>query len=260
MRLESLILICLCLSPTIFWCYGHGYPDCDIDKFQVQNDLNVSRFEGYWYAISANREFNPFRVAMSTAPTDVGGMEYTGGMGLFSGFNVGMPRQTPWAAAEMRQIRNLQYYFEMTTENGTMRTLTTGAVMADRCYYAQGLNIPRNESNVAKTDYIFQGSKFPIWIIKTDYEGYALIYSCWNTNANGECSPGSSYVISLNRVMEGHTAAELAQVEAASTEVCVPPESLRPVFHDGGCAINATYFPAEEFSIMNDPTTYFPFY
>ncbi|XP_033760601.1 retinol-binding protein 4-like [Pecten maximus] len=250
MDLKSQILIVLCLSLTMYWCNGQGYQDCNIDRFRVQQNLNMSRFGGQWYGISANREFNPVTVATRNN----GGMGQGvngGGWGMFSGFNAGMPRQTPWA--NTRPIRNLQYYFEILSgKNGTMRTYSSGAVMGRRCYYAQGINKPTNLSIPAKTDFLFQGSSFPIWIISTDYEGYAVIYSCWNTDVNGECTPDSSYVISLNRVMEGHTAEELKQVEAASSYVCVQPNLLRPVIHDGGCAFNATDFPSQEFAIMND--------
>ncbi|XP_021349819.1 retinol-binding protein 4-like [Mizuhopecten yessoensis] len=256
MDIPSLILTCFCLSLSVYFSYCQSNQNCNIDKFEVQKDFNESAFEGYWYVISANRQFNPFQVAMSNS--NGGGMNsgFMGaGSGMFSGFNVGMPRQMPLAM--QRQLRNLRYYFEMTSENGTMFTLASGTVMGNRCFYAHGVNNPPNVSIPAKTDYSFQGSLFPIWVISTDYVGYAVIYSCWDTNVNGECSDNSAHVLTLNRVMEGHTPAELAKVEETSTYVCVPPTSLRSVLHNGGCAFNASYFPLDEFSIMND-INYFP--
>lgn len=100
------------------------------------------------------------------------------------------------------------------------------------CYYARGMAYPKyqNDSTRLEVDMFVKRSNLrPLYIVATNYSGYAVLYSCWNIMYDGSCHPDNAYVYTLNRVKEGHTQAELTEIELTLTRLCIDPALLKPV-------------------------------
>lgn len=86
--------------------------------------------------------------------------------------------------------------------------------------------------------------KTPNWVVSTDYEGYAVIYSCWKEREDGTCNPDYAYMWTLNRKQSGHTPEQEVEIKRAAERMCVPSENFKTFEQDGNCKFNPDKFPA----------------
>lgn len=82
---------------------------------------------------------------------------------------------------------------------------------------------------------MFNSKTYPYWVAKTDYDGYAVMYSCWQKLENGTCHPEYTYLWTLNRKPTGHTPAQMEEIKQAAADLCIPMDNYKTFKQDGGC-------------------------
>ena len=116
---------------------------------------------------------------------------------------------------------------------------------------------PEPEKHPAKfyvqfnTWYIKTGWSNTFYVVDTDYTGYAVIYACREVFSNGKCNPSKAFVLTLNRVKEGHTQMELDKIDAVIPQLCVN-KALQMIQHTGKCGFIPGAFPKSSATI-SDP-------
>ncbi|KAH3770742.1 hypothetical protein DPMN_172035 [Dreissena polymorpha] len=82
------------------------------------------------------------------------------------------------------------------------------------------------------------GKKFgtkDVWLVKTDYTRYAVLYSCWDKTPDGRCAPGSAYAGVLQRSRDPLPEDAVTDIHAELNDCCISPKSLRKLKHEGYC-------------------------
>ncbi|XP_052236996.1 retinol-binding protein 4-like isoform X3 [Dreissena polymorpha] len=75
----------------------------------------------------------------------------------------------------------------------------------------------------------------PAWVLKTDYNSYAVFYSCWKETSAGACHPDNTYAFVMQRGSKPLPSGKLEEVATALKGACVDIEDLSPVTHYGYC-------------------------
>lgn len=187
--------------------------DCRVNSFQLQPNFNLARFQGYWYSMSITRYW------------------------------MAIPSWLP-----VRQA-NVQINYKLQSD-GTIQLLTGGQFVYSFCDYIIGKGIIPDKSHPEKMEAQFDtmvsraSRKTPNWVVSTDYEGYAVIYSCWKEREDGTCNPDYAYMWTLNRKQSGHTPEQEVEIKRAAERMCVPSENFKTFEQDGNCKFNPDKFPA----------------
>ena len=81
------------------------------------------------------------------------------------------------------------------------------------------------------------------WILATDYEAYAVVFTCWRNLADGTCASTESYVWTLSRTLSRHALTDLAAINDYVPLVCLSPKNFMTFQQDGNCDFNPFNFP-----------------
>ncbi|XP_072413844.1 retinol-binding protein 4 [Chiloscyllium punctatum] len=156
-RVLGLLLLLLLVS--ISSCFAKS--DCVVNNFHVKEDFNKTRYVGKWHAFAKK---DP--------------------VGIFLESNI---------------------HAEFKIENETMTAKATGLVtlLPEWIVCAEMMGTFNNTENPAKFKLKYWGAAEHLqkgnddhWIIDTDYDNYAITYTCRKLNDNGTCADSYSFVFS----------------------------------------------------------------
>ncbi|OWF47923.1 retinol-binding protein 4-like [Mizuhopecten yessoensis] len=187
--------------------------DCRLSSFQLQPDFNLAQFEGYWYSLTINRYW------------------------------LAVPRWFP-----VRQS-NVQVNYRLLSD-GSLEVKTGGEFMFPFCDYIAGKGYIPDKTQPQKLEVQFDtlltrtSRKNPYWVVSTDYEGFAVIYSCWKEREDGTCHPDYTYMWTLNRKRGGHTPEQEEKIKMAVERMCVQPDNFKTFKQNGSCKFDPDKFPS----------------
>ncbi|XP_060062811.1 purpurin-like [Ylistrum balloti] len=187
--------------------------DCRLNSLQLQTDFNLARFEGYWYTISTNRYW------------------------------LAIPS---WL--RVRQA-NVQVNYRLLSD-GSLELKTGGEFVFPFCDYMKGKGSIPDKTHPEKLEVQFDtlmtraSRKNPYWIASTDYDGFAVIYSCWKEREDGTCHPDYTYMWTLNRKRGGHTPEQEEEIKLTAERMCVPIDNFQTFNQDGSCKFDPEKFPS----------------
>lgn len=177
---------------------------CKLLDLPLQEDLDLKRFEGKWY-----------------------GMAKTGmGDSLLSFF---------------AEIYDARIFFKTNFEGGFDMKAFGSKFYGSWCPKGKGKAVVPDKDFPERMTMFFDtsiGRKIgmkPGWMLKTDYDNYAILYSCWKDLPNGRCDPDNTYVLILQRTIQPLTSNKQAEVDKALKSACVDERKLSPLKHYGYC-------------------------
>ncbi|XP_018413421.1 PREDICTED: purpurin-like [Nanorana parkeri] len=188
------------LAVLITICEHCRAQSCVIDNFKVKDDFELKRYAGKWYAIGKK---DP--------------------EGLFLQDNI-----------------SAEYTID---EDGTMTASSKGRVKLFGFWLicadmAAQYSIP-DTTTPAKMYMTYQGLASYLssggdnyWVIDTDYDNYAITYSCRTLHEDGTCNDGYSIIFSRNP--RGFTPAITRLIRQKQEEICMAGQ-FQPVLQSGAC-------------------------
>lgn len=81
------------------------------------------------------------------------------------------------------------------------------------------------------------------WVLSTDYDRLAVVFTCWRTRDDDTCDPSESYIWTLSRTITEHSIDDLAEINNVVQLVCMPEDNFLMFSQDGGCDFNPFNFP-----------------
>lgn len=177
---------------------------CRLLELPLQENLDLKRFEGKWYG---------------TFKTGIGDS-------LLSYFT---------------EIYDTRVSFKINTEGGFDMNAVGSKFYGGWCPKGRGKAVIPDKDYPERMTMFFDttiGRKIgmkPGWILRTDYTNYAIIYSCWKIQSNGQCDPANAYAAVIQRSTKPLPPNKQAEVENALKSACVDIRKLTPVNHYGYC-------------------------
>lgn len=144
--------------------------------------------------------------------------------------------------------KNVQFEYNA-FQDGRISIQASGGFLGSFCDYVAGTGKIIDKDNPAvfrasfDTHYSLAHQTNTYWILGTDYESFAVVYTCWKHLEDGTCDPSESYVWTLSRTMTGHALTDLAAINDFVPFVCISPRNFKSFRQDGGCDFNPFNFP-----------------
>lgn len=177
---------------------------CKLLELPLQEELDTDKMEGKWY-----------------------GMAKTGtGSGLLSFF---------------MEIYDGRILFKKNYEGGFDLKAFGSKFYGGWCPKGKGKAVVPDKDYPERMTMFFDtsiGRKIgmkPGWILKTDYDNYAIIYSCWDVLSDGTCDPNQTYAVVIQRSTKSLPSDKQCEVDHALKSACVDQSKLSPVKHYGYC-------------------------
>ncbi|XP_053306945.1 retinol-binding protein 4 [Spea bombifrons] len=179
-------------------CFGYCSRDCRVDNFRVKQDFDKNRYAGTWYAVAKKDPQGLFLLDNIVAQFSV---DENGKM-------------TATAKGRVIILQTVELCADMV---GTFRETNDPAKFKMKYY---GL-----------LSYLEKGLD-DHWVVDTDYDTYAIHYSCRKLNADNTCEDSYSFVFS--RDPKGLTPEAQRIVRRRQEELCLD-RKYRVVEHNGFC-------------------------
>ncbi|XP_076100920.1 retinol-binding protein 4-like [Mytilus galloprovincialis] len=203
------ILSILLIDITLYVSFVLGR-NCRTNSFHqhTQENFDPVKFQGRWYAMSTNN----YWIRSYFVP------------------------------------QNVQLEFNA-LQDGRISVQASGSFFGSFCDYVAGSGKIVNKEKPAvfdvsfETNYSLAKKVNTYWVLSTDYESYAVVFTCWNTLEDGTCDPEESYIWTFTRSLSGHSLSDLAAINDAVPFVCMSPRDFKTFQQDGGCDFNPFNFP-----------------
>ncbi|OWF49514.1 purpurin-like [Mizuhopecten yessoensis] len=187
-------------------CTGQHSQPCLVNQLKMQENFTMDAFQGEWYVISMRNQ----RTAQNGAGLLDSNIRHRYSMGSYGTLTFETNLQRVWFGCTRLESTAIPDPYSNMTKFTIMQT-----------------NVPVRQRWVGRN----------LWIVRTDYTGFAVIYSCDYVRIDGTCD--QAFVYTLNRNRNGHTPEEMSQINEVMTAVCVHPSTLLPIVQNGGCALSS---------------------
>ncbi|WAR10028.1 PURP-like protein [Mya arenaria] len=177
---------------------------CKVDDIPLQKNLNKKKFSGNWFV------------------SNIKGLDNK-------------------LLATMMDFSDVKINFVYKDENNYDIRSVGGKMYGWWCPIGEG-HVPTKDNNSPQKMQIFfdtsTGKKFgtkDLWVVKTDYTSYTILYSCWDVTSDGRCEAKGAYLAVLKRNTDPLPQSVLDEINSTVQKCCINPGSLRVVRHDGYC-------------------------
>lgn len=204
-RMVAVIGPILCSWFSLF-CAGKSITEssCRLEDMALQQDFDLKRFQGKWYATQ----------------------KLGAGDSVLSFFT---------------EIYDARIVFKLNSRGGFDIKAAGSKFYGSWCPKGQGHAAIPSPAHPERLTMFFdtkigrQVGMKPGWILATDYENYAVIYSCWSEQESGECHPSNTYVAVLQRKTDDISPSHRVEIDRALRRACVEPKKLSKITHYGYC-------------------------